>query len=88
MQYDKDIQQSPGNKPLDDVKVFAVTLSSADNAMYAGYLPFMRKLTSYLVTASSDFTVFRFQNGGMVYLEQKSDSGTWFITWSLMPHIS
>ncbi len=88
LQPDKNIQQIAGIKPLDDVKVFAATLSNADNTMYVGHLPFMEKLTSYLVTGSSDPTVVKFQNGGIVCLEQSSGSGTWFIKWTLMPHIS
>jgi phosphohistidine phosphatase len=88
LQSDKNIQQTSGIKPLDDVKALAESLTSADNTMYVGHLPFMERLTSYLVTGSTDFTVFKFQNGGIVCLDQSSDSGTWFIKWALMPHIS
>ncbi|MBU1060090.1 MAG: phosphohistidine phosphatase SixA [Proteobacteria bacterium] len=88
LQSDKNIQQIAGIKPLDDVKAFAPTLIHMDNAMYVGHLPFMEKLTSYLVAGSTDLTVFKFQNGGIVCLEQRSDSGTWCIKWTLMPHIS
>ncbi len=87
LQSDTNIQQIPGIKPMDDVKVFAATLSNAENSMYVGHLPFMEKLCSYLVTGSSDHTVFKFQNGGIVCLDQKSDSETWFIKWALMPTI-
>lgn len=88
LQSDKNIQQIQGINPLDDVKVSAATMNSTDNTMYVGHLPFMEKLTSYLVTGSSDLTVFKFQNGGIVCLDQNSDSGTWFIKWTLMPNIS
>lgn len=88
LQSDKNIQQIPGIKALDDVQAFASTLSSADNNMYVGHLPFMERLTSYLVAGSIDLTVFKFQNGGIVCLEQNSDHETWFIKWTLMPHIS
>ena len=88
LQSDKNIQEIPGIKPLDDVKVFAATLSNADNSMYVGHLPFMEKLTSCLVAGSSDLTVFKFQNGGIVCLERSSVSGKWFIKWTLVPHIS
>ena len=88
LQSDTNIQQIPGIKPMDDVKVLAVTLNNADNSMYVGHLPFMEKLCSYLVTGSSDHTVFKFQNGGIVCLDQSSDSETWFIKWALMPTIS
>ena len=88
LQSDKNIRQIPGIKPLDDVKVLAATLTSADNTMYVGHLPFMERLTSFLVTGSPDFTVFKFQNGGIVCLDQITDSETWFIKWALMPHIN
>lgn len=88
LQADKDLQQIAGIKPLDDVKAFAATLTRTDNSMYVGHLPFMEKLTSYLVAGSTDLTVFKFQNAGIVCLDQRSDGDPWFIKWSLMPHIS
>ncbi len=88
LQSTKNIIQIKGIKPLDDVKAFAKTLSSAPNAMYVGHLPFMEKLTSYLVTGSADLTVFKFQNGGIVCLDQSSEAESWFIKWTLMPTIS
>ena len=88
LQSDKNIQHISGIKPLDDVKALAATLDNADNGMYVGHLPFMEKLSSYLVTGSSDHIVFKFQNGGIVCLDQSSDSETWFIKWALMPNIS
>jgi phosphohistidine phosphatase len=87
LQSDKDIQQLTGIKTLDNVTLFAATLSNADNNMYVGHLPFMEKLTSFLVTGSDDFTVFKFQNGGIVCLDQNSESRKWVIKWALMPHI-
>ncbi len=88
LQSDKNIQQISGIKPLDDVQAFAATLTNADNTMYVGHLPFMERLTSYLVAGSIDLTVFKYQNGGIVCLEQSGDSETWFIKWTLMPNIS
>jgi phosphohistidine phosphatase len=88
LQSDKNIQQISVIKPLNDVKVFAATLSNADNSMYVGHLPFMERLTSYLVTGSTAYTIFKFQNGGIVCLDQSSNNETWFIKWALMPHIS
>jgi len=88
LQSDTNIQQIPGIKPLDDVKAFAATLTNADNNMYVGHLPFMEKLTSFLVAGSTDLTVFKFQNGGVVCLDQNRDNETWFIKWSLMVHIN
>jgi phosphohistidine phosphatase len=55
--------------------------------MLVGHLPFMEKLTSYLVTGNADKTVFKFQNGGIVCLEEDVAKNSWFIKWTLMPHI-
>ena len=53
--------------------------------MLVGHLPFMEKLTSYLVTGNADKTVFKFQNGGIVCLEEDVEKNCRFIKWTLMP---
>ena len=74
-------------KPLDDVVRLSAELRSQDGLMLVGHLPFMEKLTSYLVTGNADKTVFKFQNGGIVCLEEDVAKNSWFIKWTLMPHI-
>ncbi len=76
-----------GLNPLDDVVVFAETVNSEDELMAVGHLPFMEKLTAYLVAGDEEKTVFKFQNGGIVCLDKGSDSRTWYIKWALMPNI-
>ena len=76
-----------GLKPLDDVIAFAATIDPDENAMLIGHLPFMERMTSYLVTGSTDKPVFKFQNSGIVCLKKDSDSGSWVIVWTLMPKI-
>ena len=76
-----------GLNPLDDVSVTAHTLQRADNVMLVGHLPFMERLAAFLITRSMDLTVFRFQNGGILCLDQDPDTNGWFIKWALMPHI-
>lgn len=83
---DKVVEQS-GLKPLDDVVRLSAELRSQDGLMLVGHLPFMEKLTSYLVTGNADKTIFKFQNGGIVCLEEDVAQNTWFIKWTLMPHI-
>ena len=51
-------------------------------------LPFMERMTAYLVTASPDNKVFKFQNGGIVCLDKDPESGSWMIIWTLMPKIA
>ncbi|MGB7920965.1 MAG: phosphohistidine phosphatase SixA [Desulfobacterales bacterium] len=83
---DKVVERS-GLKPLDDVVRLSAELRSQDGLMLVGHLPFMEKLTSYLVTGNVDKTIFKFQNGGIVCLEEDVAQNAWFIKWTLMPHI-
>ena len=81
------VQERSGLKPLDDVTTIADRISSKDNLMLVGHLPFMSKLTSYLITGSTDTPVFSFQNSGTLCMDQDMDAHTWFIKWALMPYI-
>ncbi len=77
-----------GINPLDDVTVFSGSLSVEDNIMLVGHLPFMERLTSYLIIGSTEPSVFKFQNGGVVCLNRQPDTRRWIIKWALMPNIS
>jgi len=77
-----------GINPLDDVTLFTEAAEDRDGQMLVGHLPFMARLTSYLVTGTIDTPVFRFQNGGIVCLVKEQDAQSWVIKWSLMPKIS
>lgn len=81
------IDAAEGLKPLDDVTAKAETIRPGDNLMLIGHLPFMERMASFLTTGSTDFTVFTFQNGGIVCLEKQEDSDLWSIKWALMPHV-
>ena len=81
------VEESSGLNPLDDVAAFASTINSKDNLMLVGHLPFMERLTSYLITGSFDKAVFKLQNGGIVCLDKDPDTDSWVIKWALMPNI-
>jgi len=81
------VQERSGLKPLDDVTVIANEIDNKDNVMLVGHLPFMERLTSYLIAGSTDRCVFKFQNGGILCLDQDPDTNAWFIKWALMPNI-
>ncbi|MFC1515341.1 phosphohistidine phosphatase SixA [Thermodesulfobacteriota bacterium] len=81
------VHERSGLKPLDDVVAFSDTVKSDDNLMLVGHLPFMARLTSYLITGSVDTPVFKFQNGGIVCLDKDPEAGAWTILWTLMPTI-
>jgi len=72
---------------LDDVTVFADTIDSTKDVMLVGHLPFMERLTAYLITGSSEKPVFRFQNSGIICLDTDPVTESWVIKWMLMPHI-
>jgi len=77
-----------GIKPLNDAVIFAESAESRDGQMIVGHLPFMSRLTSYLICGSVDIPVFKFQNGGIVCLEKEPDDPSWAVKWTLMPRIS
>jgi len=81
------IAEVAGLKPMDDVVTFAAAIDSDENTMLVGHLPFMERMTSYLVTGSTDKPVFKFQNSGIVCLNKDPDTGSWVIVWTLMPKI-
>ena len=84
----KKLSQIKGIKPLDDVIPFAQVLDSNNSLMIVSHLPFLENLTAYLTTGNPDVTVFKFQNGGIVCLDQLPSPYGWVIKWSLMPDIT
>ncbi len=82
------VKEVEGLKPMDDVAAFAASLNPDTNTMLVGHLPFMDRLTAHLVTGSIDKPVFKFQNSGIVCLDQDPETKSWVIIWSLMPRIS
>lgn len=87
LEPDEGIQEIEGIKPLDDVDVFADKIEISDNLMLVGHLPFMERLTSYLITGSIEKPVFKFQNGGILCMDKNPGTQVWFIKWALMPDI-
>ncbi len=87
LQPDTETEAIKGINPLDNVVLFAKTAEHRDAQMLVGHLPFMARLTSYLITGTIDTPVFRFQNGGIVCLVKDQDAQSWAIKWSLMPEI-
>ena len=82
------LQEISGLNPLDDVTAVADAIDSTEDRMLVGHLPFMERLTAYLITGSIERPVFKFQNSGIVCLDKAPDIGSWVIKWALMPQIS
>lgn len=81
------IAQINGIDPMDDVTPFALNLDHSSDIMYIGHLPFMQKLTSFLVSGRDEITVFKFQNGGVVCMDRDNNAKLWHIRWALMPKV-
>jgi phosphohistidine phosphatase len=82
-----DVQEVSGIKPLDDVAAFTETINAEDDVMLVGHLPFMERMTSFLITGAIEKPVFKFQNSGLVCLDKDPDIQSWVIKWTLMPNI-
>jgi phosphohistidine phosphatase len=81
------IRQVSGIKPLDDVAEYAANIDPAEDIMLVGHLPFMQRMTAFLITESIDKPVFKFQNSGIVCLDKDPETQAWVILWALMPKI-
>jgi phosphohistidine phosphatase len=81
------IRESSGLNPLDDVTAFADKIDNTANRMLVGHLPFMERMTSFLITGSMETPVFKFQNSGIVCLDKYPTTPFWVIKWTLMPNI-
>jgi phosphohistidine phosphatase len=88
LQPEKGVTQREGLKPMDDVAAFSRHIKREENLMVVGHLPFLEKLTAYLITGSIEPSVFQFQNGGIICLDININTGNWIIKWALMPKIS
>ena len=81
------IEEVTGIKPLDDVAEYAANIDPADDTMLVGHLPFMERMTAFLVTGSSEKPIFKFQNSGIVCLDKDPETQAWIILWALVPQI-
>jgi len=77
-------QARTGLAPMDDVAPVAAEMESLKNLMLVGHLPFMEKLASHLLTGASEKTIVKFQNSGIICLDQ-DENGDWFVKWMLQP---
>lgn len=81
------VKPMDGLKPLDDVEAVARHMKTDSDLMIVGHLPFMERLTSFLITGDIRRPVFKFQNGGIVCLDRGPEETGWVIKWTLTPEI-
>jgi len=84
---EKGVRSVNGINPMDDVVKYAQTLDSGANDMIVGHLPFLEKLTAWLVTGQDGSPVFQLQNGGILCLDRYRDTQQIAVKWALMPNI-
>lgn len=80
------IKSIQGLSPLDKVTDFINQFQFADKSMIVGHLPFMDRLSSYLLTGNQQPSIVKFQNAGIICLDQ-DESNQWYLKWTIMPVI-
>ena len=81
------IEKIANINPLDDVSGFASQVDFQANTMVVGHLPFLERLTAFLVTGQIEPIVFKLQNGGILCLDTIENQDTPVIKWALMPTV-
>ena len=77
-------QEKEGLKPMDDINIWIDKLK--DGLMLVSHLPFMQKLSSLLITGNPEKPVIKFQQGGIVCLEQ-DENENWTIKFMIPPNL-
>lgn len=81
---DRSAETHDGLGPVDDVVPVAKEVQSADRpTMLVGHLPFMPRLTAYLVAGDEEASVVNYHNGAIVCLV--GDGDNWQVDWILTP---
>ena len=81
------VDQLDGINPNDEVSIIASKFKQQENMMLVGHLPFMERLVAYLIIGTVEPPLIKFQNGGIVCLDQDQENKIWFIKWTVMPKI-
>jgi len=82
------VQSVQGLNPNDEIRPWAERISKEkENLMLVGHLPFLERLTSFLLCGNENARLVLFRYGAIVCLNQKEDKG-WAIRWILTPEIA
>jgi phosphohistidine phosphatase len=73
----------PEDDPADTANFLKVY---TDDVLIVGHLPHLERLTSLLLTGSTDLRPIRFSNAAVVCLE-KQDNATWSLVWAVVPEL-
>ena len=81
------IEEKEGLKPMDNIANWLETFEYyTGNLMLVGHLPFMEKLTSFLLAHSQDEKPVQFKQGGLVCLE-KDENDEWHLLYAIIPEL-
>lgn len=81
------VQEREGIKALDDVTLVAEELQNKRDLMLVGHQPFMGRLATYLASGYQEPGIVTFQNSGIIRMDRDEESGTWCISWTLLPSV-
>jgi phosphohistidine phosphatase len=77
-----------GLNPNDEIRPWAERISKErEDLMIVGHLPFLEKLTSFLLCGNGNARLILFRYGAIVCLDQKGDKG-WAVRWILTPEMA
>jgi phosphohistidine phosphatase len=82
------VHPAPGLNPNDDTQSWAERISKGnEDLILVGHLPFLEKLTSFLLCGDENARLVLFRYGAIVCLDQKGDKG-WAVCWILTPEMA
>jgi phosphohistidine phosphatase len=82
------VQSTQGLNPNDDIRPWAEQISKErEDLMLVGHLPFLEKLTSFLLCGDENARLILFRYGAIVCLDQTGDKG-WAVRWILTPEMT
>ena len=82
------VQPVQGLNPNDDIHPWVERISKEkEDLMLVGHLPFLEKLTSFLLCRDENARLVLFRYGAIVRLDQKEDKG-WAVRWILTPEMA
>ena len=85
---DRPAQMGEGLNPNDDIRPWVERISAeAEDLMIVGHLPFLEKLTSFLVFGNERTKAVLFRYSAIICLEKK-EAGRWAVDWVLKPEMA
>ncbi len=82
------VHPAPGLNPNDDIHPWVERISKEkEDLMLVGHLPFLEKLTSFLLCEDENARLLLFRYGAIVCFDQKGDKG-WAVRWILTPEMA